>query len=157
MDVFNAYDITELCNHCQDLVSEIRDHGDHSCTPLHFSPFNQTSSVVRDALKKAFEEVCERHIDATVCSEYVRSFGDIIIDSARFEGVSPLSVCQRYAMCPFPLDQDALNTYVAGVLQGKPAVNATVPTGRSTYRVLHITDIHTDFLYQEVHTSLYNM
>jgi len=60
--------------------------------------------------------------------------------------------CQRLAMCPYLINNDTLNPFVADVLQGKPdASNTTAASSnRSTYQVLHMTDIHIDFQYQEV-------
>jgi len=59
--------------------------------------------------------------------------------------------CQRLAMCPYLINNDTLNPYLDDVLQGKPAASSIpVAANRSTYQILHMTDIHIDFQYQEV-------
>jgi len=96
------------------------------------------------------ENICRTRMDSTFCSETIKTYGDIVLDSIKFEGASSNSVCQKFAMCPYTIDQNALDSYVQDVLQGKPAPNVSTPTNRSTYTVLHVSDIHIDYLYQEV-------
>ncbi len=58
--------------------------------------------------------------------------------------------CQRLSLCPYPINNDTLTPYVQEVLQDKPPTNISNATGRATYQVLHMTDLHIDFNYQEV-------
>jgi len=58
--------------------------------------------------------------------------------------------CQRLSFCPYLVNTDTLNPYVDDVLQNKPETNYQPAANQSTYQVLHMTDIHLDFAYQEV-------
>jgi len=108
------------------------------------------SIVIQNIVKEALERICRSRMDSTFCSDYIKTFGDIILDSIVFEGVNNTVVCQKFAMCPYTFDRNALDAYVQDVLQGKPAPNVPAPTNRSTYSILHVSDIHIDFFYQEV-------
>ena len=80
----------------------------------------------------------------------MKNFIGGIYDSIVDPTVNSTYACQRLAMCPYTINNDTLNPYVQEVLQDKPPTNIPNATGRETYFVLHMTDLHIDFNYQEV-------
>lgn len=99
-----------------------------------------------------FFAICEEHFSSTYCSDAVRDLFTSMFASINEPHVNSTWTCQRLAMCPYLINNDTLNPFLDEVLQGKPATvnTTTAPANRSTYQVLHMTDIHIDFQYQEV-------
>ena len=94
--------------------------------------------------------ICKNNVNSTICTDAVQTFLGEIYDAVVDPNVNSTYACQRLAMCPFNINNDTLNPYVDNVLQGKPATNIPKASNRSTYQVLHMTDLHIDFHYQEV-------
>ena len=59
-------------------------------------------------------------------------------------------------MCP--ADRNYLNftEYLLDVLKDKPKLAPAKPTGRTTYKLLHLADPHTDYEYEEGKTAFCN-
>ena len=97
-----------------------------------------------------FFTLCGAHFDTKYCSEAVADGITGLYNAITDPSVNSTWACQKLAMCPYLINYDTLNPYVDDVLKDKPATNIPTATNRSTYQVLHMTDIHIDFLYQEV-------
>ncbi len=105
---------------------------------------------VRTLVERVIERVCEERLDTDFCQEAFDTYIDIIFDSVRAEGTNSTYACQRAALCPYTFNSELLNSTLDRILEGKPAQNITTPSNQSTYTILHLTDVHLDFLYQEV-------
>ena len=97
-----------------------------------------------------FFTFCDEFFDSKFCTDAVQDLITQIYDSITLPAVNSTWACQRLSFCPYTVNNDTLNPYVASVLQDKPETNIPPATNRSTYQVLHMTDIHIDFKYQEV-------
>ena len=109
--------------------------------------------ATEQAFLDVFFKLCEEFFDSKYCGEAVQDVITSLFASIINPAVNSTWACQRLAMCPYLINTDTLNPYVDDVLQGKPTT--VIPTeapaaNRSTYQVLHMTDIHIDFKYQEV-------
>ena len=94
--------------------------------------------------------ICKNNLNSTICTDAVQSFLGEIYDAIVDSSVNSTYACQRLAMCPYNTNNDTLNPYVDDVLQDKPATNIpNASNSSSTYLVLHMTDLHIDFHYQE--------
>jgi len=140
MDIFDQVDINKLCDRCVNFADDLKDKSSDDSDDHH----------VRDAVEDVFNYLCKKHVNATFCTDAVKNFIGGIYDSIVDPTVNSTYACQRLSFCPFPINNDTLTPYVQEVLQDKPPTNISNATGRATYQVLHMTDLHIDFNYQEV-------
>ncbi len=97
-----------------------------------------------------FFTICDEFFGSQFCSDASRELISGIYESITDPAVNSTWACQRLAMCPYLVNNDTLNPFVDDVLQNKPEADIPAAANRSTYQVLHMTDIHLDFSYQEV-------
>ena len=156
MDIFNQVNIDELCGHCVEFVDDLRDaSSDTSDTDnswrLRWGIILTSCIASEQVFIDIFFAICEEHFSSTYCSDAVKELVTSMFLAINEPHVNSTWACQRLAMCPYLINNDTLNPYLDDVLHGKPAA-ASIPVAanRSTYQVLHMTDIHIDFEYQEV-------
>jgi len=143
MDIFNGVNVDALCGNCLKFVDELKGIDDTSDSSDD-DPVEQ-----RDTFMDLFDIICKAYVNSTICTEAVRTFVGQIYDSIIIPSVNSTYACQRLAMCPYNINNDTLNPYVQEILQDKPTTNIPTATRRSTYQVMHMTDLHIDFSYQE--------
>jgi len=115
-----------------------------------FIPLLIFSIATERALLDLFFDLCGQYFDTKYCSEAVGDFVTSVYNSVTEPYVNATWACQKLALCPYTINYETLDPYVRDVLRDKPETNIPTATNQSTYFVLHMTDIHIDFLYQEV-------
>jgi hypothetical protein len=105
---------------------------------------------LRNGVIDVFNYICQNNINATFCSVAVQDFIGEVYDAIINSTVNATYACQRLSFCPYTVNNATLLPYVQEVLQGKPPTNIPTATGRATYQVLQMTDLHIDLNYQAV-------
>ncbi len=162
MDLFNQANIDEICGHCVEFIDEIGDSSsdtsdDDDNSKNYFSIIFLIYQIAGERVFiDIFFAICEEFFSETYCSDAVNGLVTDMFLAINEPHVNSTWACQRLAFCPYLINTDTLNPYVDDVLQDKPAEvnNTEAPANRSTYQVLHMTDIHIDFKYQEVIETL---
>jgi hypothetical protein len=95
---------------------------------------------------------CSIGLDYKICKEAIDLYSPTVIDSLIEHYLDAEYICTKTKICKFShfneLDPD---NYAKELLKDKPAkkLEQVDPSGHSL-KVLHVTDIHTDLLYEEV-------
>ena len=84
-----------------------------------------------------------------VCSGAVNEMAPIIINSFLQHYLNPDYTCPLLGVCSQTYFTQDLNTYIDEVIADKPNKTYPNPTMRSTYKVVHLTDLHFDMEYLE--------
>ena len=154
MDLFNGANMNDLCNSCIEFVDDIKDKSDDSegdnCSKKRIWLFLTFLIAGEQVLIDLFFAVCDEFFGSQFCSDATEDLISSIYESITNPAVNSTWACQRLAMCPYLVNNDTLNPFVDDVLQNKPENDIPAAANRSTYQVLHMTDIHLDFSYQEV-------
>jgi len=69
--------------------------------------------------------------------------------------LNPIEVCGAIGLCKDSYHVLDFNDYLKDVLADKPNKTTPQPTLKSTYKVLHLADMHIDFEYEEVFYFIY--
>jgi len=96
------------------------------------------------------EKLCSLGLNKTVCLEAVSSFGPVLFKSLVDKLYEPIHFCENVFLCPRTTHRENLKKFVEDVLKDKPATNIPVPTKKSTYNILQISDPHVDLEYKIV-------
>lgn len=132
-----ALDPEVLCDSCSSAVEA-----------LHWVVQNDTN--VQDYVEGLIVDVCSWVMEPSVCSGLVYTFADIVIDTVGNHYLTPDVVCWKLHMCPSPpFILTNLTTVIEDILADSPAVLPLPPPGNETWKVLHVTDMHVDLLYEE--------
>ena len=82
-----------------------------------------------------------------VCRGAVNEMTPIILHSVMKHYLDPLRICPAIFLCSdFYQDLD-LKVFINDTLRDKPVRPDAVPTGRATFKLVHVTDMHIDFDY----------
>src|SRR4051812_12729595 len=101
-------------------------------------------------IEKTADIICETFQDKTVCLQAILNFGEVLFPSLWDKFTDPERVCQGLFLCPRTIHRENLKGFVDGVLKDKPPTKNVVPTKRSTYNILQLTDPHIDLQYDTV-------
>ena len=82
-----------------------------------------------------------------VCHGAVWEMTPIIIESFLNHYLDPLRACPAIYLCPETYQEQDLKAYIKDVLKDKPDRPDPTPTGRETFKLVHVTDMHIDFDY----------
>ncbi len=102
------------------------------------------------------EKLCSLGLNKTVCLEAVSSFGPVLFKSLVDKIYNPIHFCENVFLCPRTTHKENLKHFVEDILKDKPATNVPVPTKKSTYNILQISDPHVDLEYQIVKSSIWD-
>jgi hypothetical protein len=96
--------------------------------------------------------MCSIGLDHKICSEAINLYSPIIIDSIIEHYLDAEFICSKSHICKFShfieLDPDE---YARNLLKDKPVTPPLqVDSSAPTLKVLHLTDFHTDLMYNEV-------
>jgi hypothetical protein len=96
--------------------------------------------------------LCSIAVDLSVCKKIINLYAPIVIDAIVEHYLDAEYICSSKLICKFQHYQE-LNPddYANRVLADKPAdIRPEVDLSAPTLKVLHVTDIHTDLMYEEV-------
>ena len=103
---------------------------------------------VFDFLAGIFEYICRKVTDEVICEGVTNEFGVVLIESLLNKVFNPLNFCNLHGFCSdYKKVELSIDDYAQRVLNDKPVPHPRVPTHRSSYKVLHLTDTHVDLLY----------
>jgi hypothetical protein len=86
----------------------------------------------------------------TACETIINDFGTLLISNIVERLFQPDVTCWSLGFCPNQYYVENFTDYAQDVLFSKKEVEDVKPTKRSTYKLLHITDLHADPYYTEV-------
>jgi sphingomyelin phosphodiesterase len=125
-----------LCDVCTDLATDLRSVG--------------MSNTTVKVLQTFAYELCDiAGLNKTVCLGAVLEFGPILIDNLVLREFDPTYVCGNINLCEKIVQEQSIETFIKQVLADKPKTPIPSPTGRSTYTVLQVADVHVDLEYAE--------
>jgi len=85
-----------------------------------------------------------------VCQGGVNENAEIAIDSVLNRILDPEYLCKELKYCSEPeYRKENFTDWVSNIMKGKPAGPRPVPTGKSSYKFAHMSDIHIDMFYKE--------
>mmetsp|Transcript_1229 Transcript_1229/g.1109 ORF Transcript_1229/g.1109 Transcript_1229/m.1109 type:complete len:164 (+) Transcript_1229:168-659(+) len=95
-------------------------------------------------------EVCHRYTtNHTICPEMIDEMADIVVDSYAEHIFRPHYTCGKLGYCAKDYKVLNLTDYINETLYDKPNKTLPTPSGKDTYTILHISDIHLDLNYTE--------
>ncbi len=98
--------------------------------------------------------ICDKfvHLSQAACDGYINNYGHVILDSLMDHYMTPEYICTKLSICKNIhyqlLDAD---DYAKNLLIDKPKTikKSTINNSATTWKMLHVTDIHTDTQYIE--------
>jgi len=133
LSLFNITDLDFLCGSCKDFVLDLRKIA------------NQKR--IEDILEDAIESICGTFLNKTVCVGAITSFGEIALPAVLNRTFDAGFVCEKFSLCPRSYVESTM-LYAEEILKDKPPTNIPVPTKKSSYKILHLTDPHIDLEYK---------
>ena len=97
--------------------------------------------------------MCSTILDFSICKKAVDLYSPTVVDALTEHYLDAEFLCTKSYMCKYSHFQELnADDYARELLKDKPNVTKgfNIITGNSTFKVLHVTDIHTDMLYNEV-------
>jgi len=124
---------TSVCNHCKAFVQ-------------HQQKMMDSKAVV-GAISKTGLEACKLFMNASVCEGIVGNYVANVISALSKRLFRPEITCAKMFLCPHDFHVETIKQFIKQVLGNSSRVEPPKPTLRSTYKFLHITDLHVDFSY----------
>lgn len=93
---------------------------------------------------------CSAFISENVCYGYFLQYSKELVKNIFKKVFNPIEFCGSIGFCKDSYHVLDFNDYLKDVLANKPNKTTPQPTYKSKYKVLHLSDIHIDFLYEEV-------
>lgn len=125
---------------------------------LLFSQLN--SLVINDKAinitLEAIFKLCSRILNSSVCQGTLFEYGKSLIINLAKKNLNSKVVCWRLGFCPNKYYFENFTQYAKDLLQDKPEFSPPKPSKRSTYKLLHITDLHVDLNYKAGFDSFCN-
>ena len=81
-----------------------------------------------------------------ILSEYASEVVNVIIDRELDSNL----VCGSLMLCEKTYQKETVQKYVKEILADKTNLTAPTPSGKKTYKILHLTDVHVDLEYTTV-------
>jgi hypothetical protein len=96
--------------------------------------------------------LCSVVVDHSVCKKIINLYAPIVIDSFVEHYLDAEYICSNKLICKFQHYQELeADDYAKKVLADKPDyIKPELDESTPTFKILHVTDIHTDLLYEEV-------
>jgi hypothetical protein len=98
------------------------------------------------------QEICTNMVgvEPFLCEQAIGVFAPVVMQAVAVRAFSPERACRNLLVCKQDWERETLKQYIDEVLADKPNTTIPKPTGRATYKAMHMSDLHVDLFYEEV-------